>query len=813
MIITYLGGNSDFFSDAFFDTSGEFDANFLSASSTRVVLQQPTTRDVTTITGTDFTFAGNDPTGGTVTGMSFSSNGVTTGTITGISWSVTALGDALDAAENDNPLPLGVLFSSSGGITVDASGASSGFEADDLSFLSDYITVPITINGSRFDDELSGGRGNDTIRPGANDGYDKIEGSLGNDVIDFAGANSNSYYSIDLEGADLGAATFNLNGTANTGSFTASGANTTLQNVRGALTGEEGGLELIGTGYNDVFNIASVAGGWLQLTGGLGNDTFNLTLDGTIRLAFNWNGDMGATQGVVVNLATGVIANDGFGGRDTVNVLADHGGRLEVRGTQYADRITGSARDERFITESGNDTVDGGGGADMAHYDRNGLGAMNIDLAAGTASGTWYGQAFTDTLIRIEDIRGTGGDDTIRGNGEDNRLEGRDGNDLLEGRAGDDDLRGGDGSDTLVGGNGDDSMDGGAGDDDWIRFGVATGDITVIDLGDGRVEIQSSEGTDTVQGGEWFEFSDDTLTLSELLAIDNDGSGGPGLLVPGTPQHDTLTGTDGDDTVNGGAGNDTMDGGAGNDMMNGGIGFDSMEGGNGDDTLIGLNGFDTLSGGGGDDSLNGGFGNDMLEGGAGNDTLNGGLGIDIMDGGSGDDVLIGLDGNDIMTGGSGNDTLSGNAGFDSVSGGDGDDVISGGLANDTLSGGDGDDIIGGDNGFDLLFGGDGNDDLHGNSGNDTLNGGAGDDTMRGGQGADVFVFTGGNDLIRDFSGIVDSLEIDASLLSQANPQPLHLAQYDSIVNGNLVLDFGDGNTLTFNGIGSVAVLFDDVTFI
>ncbi|WP_299705091.1 calcium-binding protein [uncultured Tateyamaria sp.] len=269
----------------------------------------------------------------------------------------------------------------------------------------------------------------------------------------------------------------------------------------------------------------------------------------------------------------------------------------------------------------------------------------------------------------------------------------------------------------------------------------------------------------------------------------------------------------GDDTLSGGAGNDTVIGGGGDDSVNGGIGADSLDGGTGNDTLLGLNGFDVINGGFGDDSLNAGFGNDTLDGGAGNDTLNGGLGFDSLNGGDGNDTVLGLNGRDVLDGGDGDDSLNGGNGNDTLFGGTGNDTLNGGLAFDELNGGEGDDLLRGLNGFDVLNGDAGNDNLEGNAGNDTLDGGLGDDLMRGGQGADVFVFTDGNDVIRDYSLIVDRLQIEADLLDEETPVGSDLANYASVVEGNLVLDFGEGNTLTFNNVTNVNLLFDDVTFI
>jgi Ca2+-binding RTX toxin-like protein len=133
-------------------------------------------------------------------------------------------------------------------------------------------------------------------------------------------------------------------------------------------------------------------------------------------------------------------------------------------------------------------------------------------------------------------------------------------------------------------------------------------------------------------------------------------------------------------------------------------------------------------------------------------------------------------------------------------------VLNGDAGNDTLEGG---------NGFDLLNGGDGDDRLEGNAGNDTLDGGAGNDVLRGGLGADTFVFRvgSGNDTVLDL-GNVDSIELEAALLGGGTPEPLDLIPFATRdADGFLLLDFGNGDTLTFTDITNTGAILDDVSFI
>ncbi|MCC1493348.1 VWD domain-containing protein [Cognatishimia sp. F0-27] len=297
-----------------------------------------------------------------------------------------------------------------------------------------------------------------------------------------------------------------------------------------------------------------------------------------------------------------------------------------------------------------------------------------------------------------------------------------------------------------------------------------------------------------------------------IFSDDLDGGAGSDV-VDARGGFDTVDGNGGDDVISGAGGNDVLNGNDGNDQINGGFGFDTMDGGAGNDTLDGSNGFDMLLGGDGDDMLEGDFGNDMLDGGAGNDTAFGGLGADTLMGGDGDDFLQARDGFDSLEGGAGNDTMEGNNGSDVLDGGAGDDVMAGGFGFDTMTGGDGNDTMLGSDGFDSVSGGAGDDSLQGNSGNDTLDGGLGNDTMQGGLGADTFIYTAGADLIIGIAP-VDSLQIDADLLTEATPVADDLQNYASIDgSGRLVLDFGGGNTLTFANVGALDAIVDDISFI
>lgn len=301
-----------------------------------------------------------------------------------------------------------------------------------------------------------------------------------------------------------------------------------------------------------------------------------------------------------------------------------------------------------------------------------------------------------------------------------------------------------------------------------------------------------------------------------------------------------------------GAGGDTAQGNAANNNINGGVGFDFLFGALGNDTLIGGWGNDTLIGGNGNDVLNGGGNNDAINGGNQNDRVYAGNGNDYVEGGNGRDLVFLGNGNDVFYdnaqgGWLGADRVFGNNGNDNIQGGGGNDSLHGGNNNDTVAGGADNDFLTGGAGFDTIYAGTGNDAVEGGMGRDKVFLGTGNDTFTdsdqggywgtdrvfGGTGNDVFNIMGGNDVlsggadsdtfyfigddidgntITDFALGVDQLELDDALWGQT---PLSvaqvIAQYADDSTGTVIFDFGNGNTITLNGVSSVTGLAADVS--
>jgi len=541
------------------------------------------------------------------------------------------------------------------------------------------------------------------------------------------------------------------------------------------LTGTAGNDTLAGGNGDDLIQ---GLGGDDVLYGGKGNDT----LDGGSHGLFGDTADYtGAYIGIVANLVTGT-ASDDQGGTDTLiniqNIFTDHGN----------DFLTGDENNNLFMPRGGDDTVIGGGGVDTISYSDD-YGGVNINLAAGTASGQFAGH---DSLDAIVNAIGSDFNDVIQLSDSSGSADGRDGNDSITGGAGDDTLRGGAGNDTIAGGSGFDILSyadatsgvtpTGKGVTVNLATGVATDNWGNTDHISGIEQVIGTAFADTLTGG---NPAGDTLEVF-LGGAGNDvidgGSGWDRVLYTTSPAGVTVslaTGTASDgfgntdtlshieevwgsafaDSMLGGSNNESFEGGAGNDSLNGGQGIDAvtylsspagvtvnLKTGTASD---GWGGTDTISN---FEQVVGSSYNDLITGGDGNDTLTGGLGNDTIDGGAGTDTAVfagAFDSYDIDS--SGDDILvTGHDGVDTVRNVEFlqfDDetfaVVHGTPVSDTLAGGAEDDA---------LFGGGGDDSISGGGGNDVLDGGTGNDTMAGGTGDDTYVVDSSGDVVIESDG-------------------------------------------------------------
>jgi Ca2+-binding RTX toxin-like protein len=620
------------------------------------------------------------------------------------------------------------------------------------------------IEGYGGNDTLQGLQGDDILIGG--DGADTLEGGLGDDNLE-GGADPDWLYGNQGEDElDGGADNDKLYG----------------ENDNDILRGEDGEDQLYG-GYGD--DILEGGSGSDYIDGEEGIDTVSYAGFGaavTINLALINNQNIGSEVETIKNVenATGSAYADILKGNFSANILQGGGG------------------DDTLVGGADNDTLDGGSGTDTADYSSDAAGVI-VDLSDGTASD---GLGDTDTLISIENVKGSAYNDILTGNSAANVITGNAGDDIIEGGTDNDTLNGGSGSNLLTDESGDETyvysggvdtiIDSGGTDVIQIGAGVTLADLTfrkqgnyaVIGVaGSGEIRIDQYF-TDPANRIETVLFADNsTLDLSTVSFPTIISGSNANNVLNGTSGYDIIYGQGGFDVLRGYAGDDVLYGGNDGDELRGGEGADALYGENGGDELYGESGADILDGGassdwlfGGDDDdqLFGGDGNDLLSGGAGNDTLDGGAGTDTAyyaqndaavkvnlavgtvdegrDGTNNETVtgienvigtlygdwLLGDAGANELTGNAGNDRLEGGAGNDILHGGDGDDTNVGGPTGG-LFGGTGDDTIYGGDGNDVLAGQEDNDTLYGDAGNDRLEGGSGNDILYGGDGDDTNV--------------------------------------------------------------------------
>ena len=178
---------------------------------------------------------------------------------------------------------------------------------------------------------------------------------------------------------------------------------------------EASGVEILGTNFNDVFDLTMADGQFINIVARGGNDRFNVRMidSGWVRVDYEY-----APAGINADLNAGRVSNDGHGNVDTFTGDIPKG----IAGSEHSDVIRGSDRSEWFFGRQGNDSIDARGGSDMLSFGYSDRFAayvsvenLVVDLDAGTATGTWDGNAFSYSISNFERVRGGSGDDTVRG--------------------------------------------------------------------------------------------------------------------------------------------------------------------------------------------------------------------------------------------------------------------------------------------------------------------------------------------------------------------------------------------------------------
>ncbi|MFC3712792.1 hypothetical protein ACFOMD_09440 [Sphingoaurantiacus capsulatus] len=387
-----------------------------------------------------------------------------------------------------------------------------------------------TMHGFGGTDTIGGGLGNDTITGGA--GNDTLNGGSGDDTLNGDGP-------LELSpGDDL------LNGGDGNDRLFGDGGYDRLRGGIGddLLDGGGGEDDIQGNEGNDTL----IGGeGTDLMRGGSGVDSFDGGDHDPLSTRFHEArfGDrisffeQTATAGVIADLRSGIISNDGFGNSETMVGIESLGGDTRFadifHGNDADNLLLGSIGDtlngydgDDLIQVSGAATVDGGDGHDglvlanggylIADGNADGLAdnraamtnGWTIDLAAGTMT-DGYGDV--GTVTGIEEVLGSVLADTLIGSANADILNGGDHNDTLDGGTGDDALTGGAGYDVLTGGDGADR---------FVLGDEAGGSIELADL------ITDFElGSDHIEIGGGLTFADLTITDGDVGAVIQNADG------------------------------------------------------------------------------------------------------------------------------------------------------------------------------------------------------------------------------------------------------------------------------------------------
>ena len=501
-----------------------------------------------------------------------------------------------------------------------------------------------TINGGNGDDTLSDGIGEDTMSGG--DGADIISGGTGDDTIDGGAGNDTYIWNLgdgmdtitDSQGTDKIVFGEGISYDDLSFSQTNSDLYINVQNMpnQGLLiknyfaSGNSNRIETLEFSNGNLFDLSKNA---LILKG-------DGTVNGTIyddSITGNNNDDT-ITAGDGNDIIYGNAGNDNIDGGNGDDIIYGGQGCDTLKGGYGNDTYVWNLGDDLDTIEddAGQNTLLFGNGISFNDLDFNMLGnnlliTVNGDKNQGVQINNFLNE---NDLYKIEYLKFSDGtsiylpdlglnmaygatDDTINGTYNDDTIIAGNGNDTVNA---------GDGNDSIYGGKGNDALNGGNGRDSYY-----------YNLGDGYDTITETRGNDKIIFGEGISinnlsFRQDGSNLDIL--INNDVSQGvtvkdfysgtnyqvetlqfadgstfnlstQGITLQQTDADDTVNGTSYNDVIYGNSGHDTINAGEGNDTIVGGIGNDILNGGNGNDIYIYNlgDGFDTISETGGNDKI------------------------------------------------------------------------------------------------------------------------------------------------------------------------------------------------------------------
>lgn len=304
---------------------------------------------------------------------------------------------------------------------------------------------------------LFGGSGNDQISlsgiPSATVGMAQIDAGTGNDLITDSAAQTKDVVQADGgDGFDIysflntsAGMTVWLDGSAPSAGLAAS---RTITHVEG----------LMASAHDDTVGGSAAAN---LLVGGGGNDLLIGGRGDDLLIGDGRNADF--ARAYLGRVAGGLLYDDPL---DPLNSAALRNLAFASDGGGLEDTLQGGSGNDVLMGGDGGDLLQGGAGLDWASYVAAPSGVW-VDLVAGGQ----IGHAEGDLYDQVENVQGSGFEDTVRGNGGGNEIRGMAGNDSLFGLGGNDTLSGDAGQDTLSGANGVDLLLGGAEADVFVLSG------------------------------------------------------------------------------------------------------------------------------------------------------------------------------------------------------------------------------------------------------------------------------------------------------------------------------------------------------
>lgn len=223
-----------------------------------------------------------------------------------------------------------------------------------------------------------------------------------------------------------------------------------------------------------------------RLDGGAGEDFFALYL-GTTTKALKLD-LTGLTKGGTLHLKDGTLVTNAESGKIYLGTAADKvsvgDADVAVYGGGGDDTLTGGDGADTLGAGTGDDHVDGGKGSDWVSY-QGVFANLHIDLSIqGEAQDT--GGAGMDTLISIENVQGSGGDDTLIGDSHANKFDSYSGADTITG---------GGGADTFI--------------FTYAGQSQAFSPVTITDIGnDDTIDVSGIDADSTTAGDQAFHMVD-----------------------------------------------------------------------------------------------------------------------------------------------------------------------------------------------------------------------------------------------------------------------------------------------------------------